>query len=159
MQIAPGSTVRRVFVNLILGGFIAGSAYDIAADQEHWPFSQYPMFSEAWTRPTFEWLRVFGVTADGSEFPLDQNRYIAPFDQSRLPKALRRMSDFPDSAARLETALRDVLTRYESLRVEQIHDGPPLAAVRLYELEWTIDPQASNLDRPDRKTFIAEVRR
>jgi len=50
--------VRRRFVNLILAGFIAGSVYDIVTDQEHWPFSQYPMFSGTWTSPTFTWLRL-----------------------------------------------------------------------------------------------------
>jgi len=57
--------VRRAVLNLIFAAFIAGSVYDIVTDQEHWPFSQYPMFSSAWTSPTFTWLRVFGVTADG----------------------------------------------------------------------------------------------
>ena len=37
--------------------------------------------------------------------------------------------------------------------------GPPLAALRLYELEWTIDADAANVDRPDRRRFIAQVSR
>ena len=150
--------MRRTFVNLILAAFIAITAYDIVTDQEHWPFSQYPMFAEAWTSSSFSWLRVFGVTEDGREFPLDANRYIAPFDQSRLPKALRRMREQPDGKARIETALRDVMARYEVLRRDDVHEGPPIVAMRLYELEWRIDPEAANVDRPERKTFIAEVR-
>jgi hypothetical protein len=31
--------------------------------------------------------------------------------------------------------------------------------MRLYELEWTIDRTAANVGRPERKTFVAEVRR
>ena len=150
--------MRKAFINLILAAFIAISGYDIATDQEHWPFSQYPMFAEAWTSSSFSWLRVFGVTQDGREFPLDANRYISPFDQSRLPKALRRMREYPDGQARLETALRDVMARYEVLRLREDHDGPPVVAMRLYELEWKIDPAAANVDRPERKTFIAEAR-
>jgi hypothetical protein len=152
------STSRRTFVNLLLAGFILGSTYDIVTDQEHWPFSQYPMFSGVWRSPTFTWLRLFGVTADGSEFPLDENRYIAPFDQSRLPKALRRIVDKPSRAASLPRALQDCLVRYDQLRADGQHDGPPLAAMRLYELEWTIDPEGANLDQPDRKELVAEVR-
>ena len=93
----PMSPARRIVVNLVLVALIAGSAYDIVTDQEHWPFSQYPMFSGAWRSPRFSWLRLFGVTADGREFPLDANRFIAPFDQSRLPKALRRILDGHDA--------------------------------------------------------------
>lgn len=149
--------MRKAAINLILAGFIAGSAYDIVTDQEHWPFSQYPMFAVAWTSPTFEWLRVFGVTADGREFPLNSNAYIAPFDQSRLPKALRRMLADADGQRRVETALGDVLARYETLRRSGSHQGPPVVGMRLYELEYTIDRQASNVDHPDRRRFIAEV--
>jgi hypothetical protein len=150
--------MRRVFINLVLVGLIAGSAYDIVTDQEHWPFSQYPMFSGIWKSPTFTWPRLFGVTVEGREFPLDANRYVAPFDQSRLPKALRRMMDEPDGDRRLRAALPDLLARYEQLRGVS-HEGPPLVALRLYELEWTIDPNAANVDHPDRRRFIAEVRR
>jgi hypothetical protein len=150
---------RRALLNLVFAGFIAGSVYDIAMDQEHWPFSQYPMFSEVWRSPRFSWLRLFGVRADGTEFPLEMNRFVAPFDQSRLSKALRQMLREPDAASRVRTAVEDCLARYEVLRVTGRHEGPPLAALRLYELEWRIDPEAANVDRPDGKRLIAEVRK
>jgi len=150
--------VRRAFVNLILVGLIAGSVYDIVTDQEHWPFSQYPMFSGAWKSRAFTWLRLFGVTADGREFPLEDNRFVAPFDQSRLPKSLRRMLETPDREARIKAALPDLFTRYEHLRQNAAHDGPPIVALRLYELEWTIDPNAANVERPDQRRFVGEVR-
>ena len=152
------ASVRRSVVNLILAGFLGGSAYDIVRDQEHWPFSQYPMFAVVWAAPTFSWLRVFGVTVAGAEFPLEANAYIAPFDQSRLPKALRQMLDRPDGHARVETALYDVLARYETLRRSHHHDGPPVVAMRLYELEYTIDRHAANVEHPDHRRFIAEAR-
>jgi hypothetical protein len=148
---------RRIFINLVIAFVVAGSAYDIVTDQEHWPFSQYPMFSGVWRSPTFTWLRLFGVTADGREFPLDANRYVAPFDQSRLPKAFRRILDGHNGDARIHQALADCLARYEQLRRDKSHDGPPLARLRLYEVEWTIDARADNVNRPDRRTVIAEV--
>ena len=151
--------MRRIVLNLVFIGVLAGSAYDIVTDQEHWPFSQYPMFSGTWRSPTFTWLRVFGVTPDGGEVELDSNAFIAPFDQSRLPKVLRRMLELPDGDARIRTALADLSTRYEQLRQARRHDGPALAAMRLYELEWTIDPNAANVKNPDRRRIIAEVRR
>jgi hypothetical protein len=148
---------RRLFLNLIFAFLILGSAYDIVTDQEHWPFSQYPMFSGEWRSPTFTWLRLFGVTADGREIALASNRFIAPFDLSRLPKVLRRMLEERDGSRRVAVAIRDCLTRYEQLRADHHHDGPPLAAMRLYEVEWRIDPNAANVDRPERRTLIAEV--
>jgi len=150
--------MRRRVVNLVLVAFIAGSAYDTITDQEHWPFSQYPMFSGTWSSPTFTWLRLFGVTGDGREVALDANRFVAPFDQSRLPKSLKRMLELPDGAARIQTALPDLLARYEQLRQERSHEGPPIVALRLYELEWTIHPDAANIDAPDRRRLLGEVR-
>jgi hypothetical protein len=150
--------MRRACVNLVILILIAGSAYDTVTDQEHWPFSQYPMFSGTWKSPTFTWLRLFGVTADGGEFALDANRFVAPFDQSRLPKALKQMLDTADGDVRIRTALPDLFTRYEQLRQNGAHDGPAIVALRLYELEWTIDPKAANVDRPDARRFVAEVR-
>lgn len=152
-----GAIVRKAAINVILAGFILGSAYDIVTDQEHWPFSQYPMFAVAWTSPTFTWLRVFGVTAAGSEFPLDSNSYIAPFDQSRLPKALRRILADGNGERDIKIALHDVLERYETLRRSGVHQGPPVIGMRLYELDYTIDRDAANVHAPDRRRFIAEV--
>ena len=153
------SSGRRAFLNLVFVAFIAGSLYDIVMDQEHWPFSQYPMFSGVWRSPTFAWLRLYGVTPDVNEFPLDYNRYVSPFDQSRLPKALRQILDEPDAPARIRTAIEDCLARYEVLRVTGRHDGPALQAMRLYDLEWRIHPEGANVDSPDGKRLIAEVRK
>src|SRR5258706_9354574 len=105
------------------------------------------MFSVAWREPRFSWLRLFGVTAQGREFALDANRYIMPFDQSRLPKALRVILAGHDGLTQVRTALADCLARYEGIRRAGGHDGPPITAVRLYELQWTIDPNAANVDR------------
>jgi hypothetical protein len=152
-------TTRRTFLNLVFGGLILGSAYDIATDQEHWPFSQYPMFSGEWRQQTFTWLRLVGVTQDGGELPLASNDYLRPFDLSRLPKALRQMLQEPDGRARVAVAVQDCLRRYEELRANHGHDGPQLAAMRLYEVEWRIEPDGSNVERPDRRTLLTEVKR
>jgi hypothetical protein len=117
------------------------------------------MFSGVWRAPSFTWLRLVGVTPEGREFALDNNRYIRPFDQSRLPKALRTIANSRDRASRLHEAIEDSLTRYEALARAGAHDGPPLIAMRLYEVEWSIHPAAENVDTPDRRRLLAEVRR
>jgi hypothetical protein len=151
------STSRRAFLSLLFAALIGGSFYDIVRDEEHWPFSQYPMFRGVWRSPTFKWPRVFGVTADGHEWPLQEDRYIQPFDQSRLASAFRRVLQMPDGQSRLNEALSELLVRYDQLAAERVHDGPPLAGLRLYELEWTIDAAATNVARPDRRRLLGEV--
>jgi hypothetical protein len=152
------STRRRVFLNLIVAFLIAGSLYDLVRDEEHWPFSQYPMFNGVWRSPTFTWLRLFGVTRDGLELPFDSNRYIAPFDQSRLPKAMGQLLNTPEGTPALQGVLEVVLSRYQELAAEGEHGGPPLTSLRLYELTYTIDPAAANVNRPDSRRLVSEVR-
>ena len=116
------------------------------------------MFSGEWRSSSFKWLRLVGVTPTGQELTLASNDYLRPFDLSRLPKAFRQMLEREDGPSRVAIAVRDCLRRYEELRVSHAHDGPPLAAMRLYEVEWRIDPDAANVDHPDRRTLITEVK-
>ena len=55
------STRRLVIANVLILFVIAGSAYDILTRQEHWPFSNYPMFSSVHRRPVLTWLRLARV--------------------------------------------------------------------------------------------------
>jgi len=53
--------------------------------------------------------------------------------------------------------LSDSLRRYELRRRQAAHDGPPLRAVRLYRMEWALEPDGRNVDTPDRQRLLAEV--
>jgi hypothetical protein len=150
---------RRWIVNAFLGFLIAGSLYDIVFDQEHWPFSQYPMFSGIWRQTSFTWYRLVGVRDDGVEVTLDRNSYVRPFDQSRLHLGLVRLASAPDAANRLRKAVENCLQRYERQRVRGEHSGPPLHAMRLYLFEWRLDAAAQNVDAPDGRQLITEVAR
>ena len=110
------STRRLLVAHCIILFVIGGSLYDIGTRQEHWPFSNYPMFSTVHRQPTLTWLRLFGVTDDNREVPLLSYNELWPLDQSRLPLGLRRVADQPDSGLRLQGALSDVLNRYNSRR-------------------------------------------
>jgi len=153
------SRTRRWIVNAFLGFLIAGSLYDIVLDQEHWPFSQYPMFSGIWRETSFTWYRLVGVRDDGVEVTLDRNAFVRPFDQSRLHLALVRLAGAPDAANRLRKAVENCLQRYERRRVRGAHAGPRLHAMRLYLFKWRLDAEAQNVDAPDGRQLIAEVAR
>jgi len=62
------SRIRGLLVHLLIAGVIGGSLYDIATRQEHWPFSDYPMFALVQQRPVLDnWFRLYGVTFDNRE--------------------------------------------------------------------------------------------
>ena len=147
---------------------VAGSLYDIIVDRETWPFSQYPMYSEQHGSGLTQ-LRLYGVTQEEPHQEIALNdpsyiqpvsQYLAPFDRSRIRFALTWILIRKEGDSRREglyEALLDCLKRYEALRLAGRHDGPPLQGIRLYQLQWRLDPWARNVDSPDSRTLIAEV--
>jgi len=151
---------RMALVWTLMVVLIGGSLYDILTNREHWPLSPYPMFSTVDLQPAMESIRLFGVTQENvpREILLLDDDLIKPFDQRRLTTALEGTYNNPARRPLTETLLRDVLLRYEARRVNREHSGPPLQAVRAYQLTWALDSQARNVDSPDMKRLLAEVR-
>lgn len=153
---APVMARSRLLIVYALGTVIlGGSAFDSVTDTEHWPFSQYPMFSMVATQRSFTMLRMYGVSEREplSEFPLEKNEYLEPFDNSRMPDALSRAI----AEHQLIPALEDCLKRYEALRTSGIHHGPVLRGLRLYRVTWTAGERAGNVDTPDDKELLGEI--
>ncbi len=163
--------LRLALVHLGLFVILAGSLFDIVTGREHWPFSPYPMFSSIEMEPVEEKVRLYGVplaesnrgdAAASTEFPLLDAAALQPFDQARLNIGLRKLqrrAGGDGGDADLRVAMSEVLSRYEALRQAGQHDGPPLRAVRLYELSWTLDPLARNVAAPDARVLVLEVER
>ncbi len=145
--------VRVVYA--LMAVILGGSAYDVVRDKEHWPFSQYSMDSELVLSRKFSIIRLYGVVQQSPlvEIQLDNNRYLRPFDASRLSEALGRAL----RQGKLEEGLADCLRRYETLRRAGIHGGPPLVGLRAYMVTWTVEESVSNIDRPDHKELLGEV--
>jgi hypothetical protein len=151
---------RQILVHLFIFAMVAGSLYDIVTSQEHWPFSDYPMFASIHRKHTLDnWYRVFGVTPDGREVAIIRYDELWPLDQSRLPLGIRRIAQTPGSQERVRAALEDTLRRYEARRAAGQHGGPEIDGIRLYSQSWDLEPYAANLDRPRSRTLIAEVSR
>lgn len=155
---APAILRWRLLVVYALGAVVlGGSVFDSVTDTEHWPFSPYSMFSYVETPAdhSYTLLRLYGVTQRQPllEFPMYKNEYFEPFDNSRMPAALL----IAVRENRLTPALEDCLKRYDALRTSGIHHGPALQALRLYRVTWLLDPQARNVDNPDRKELLGEV--
>jgi hypothetical protein len=160
------SSRRKLVAYAAIGVVVGGHLFDLAADREHWPFSTYPMYSY----PMNDQLRVYrlmgvvddetGADADmngDAEFPLVSGRYLRPLNALGLASGLGYLNRKPDRERLLDEAMGDVLARYERRRAAGGHDGPRLRAIRLYRLHWTMNPSASNRDRPDRRELIYEA--
>jgi GT2 family glycosyltransferase len=154
-QMVPMARQRLLLIYGLLAVILGGSLFDIIGDTEHWPFSNYPMYSGTEKSHSLTTFRLFGVTQDGSEISLHNDiRYLQPFDNSRLPQAFERVAE----KHQLKEAVLDCFLRYEALRRAGRHSGPQLQAMRLYRVYWVLDPWARNVDHPDHKDLFVEVR-
>ena len=148
---------RRVLVVYGLMGFIVGgSLLDAVRDTEHWPWSCYPMYSYMETGTTFDDYRLYGVLKENPETEISlftDERYLQPFDQSRLAEAL----DQALGDSRLHEGLRNCLNRYEALRRAGGMRGRNWLKLRMYHVFWTLDPIGKTIEKPDRKELIDEV--
>ena len=161
--VMPGSGRRRLIhagIFLLAGGTLTEMILDPRDSREHWPFSQYQMYSELQT-PAIEVIRLFGITEDPSapEVPLVERKYIQPFDHVRLWFSLNRMAAAKERDGELREALDDCLRRYESLRRDGRHDGPRLVGLRLYRLKGRLDASARHPRSPTDRTLVYEVLR
>ena len=160
LERAPLPPRRLAIVLILMAVMVGGSIRDIVFDREDWPLSQYPMFSTVELRPTLQAIRVVGVTRETAprEIPLMDDRSIGPLDQCRLSTALARTFNNPSRRPLGPAMLRGVLDLYEARRASGENEGPPLEAVRAYDMTWSLEPDARNVDRPDVRHLIAEVR-
>lgn len=152
------SRIRRILVNLGLVALLAGAAFEMLTGGEHWPFSSYPMFSKVRREARVVHHALVAVPRDGGEeFPLYKSEHIHPFQWYRHRQAFSRMLERSAGEAAARSALADALARYEHARADGRHDGPPLDGVRLYRVEWAIDPRARDLIGHEERTLVAEV--
>jgi len=148
---------RRKLVYGVIAVIVAGHAYDIIRQQEHWPFSNYPM----WARLSKDWhvtsVVPVGLTGDPArpEVELSDPAYFAP-----MPLHFQRLTftSLRRASPRREKVLGDYLHRYEQLRRSDQHSGPALVGLRLYERYWDMNTRASNAATPDRTTLLYEYR-
>jgi len=135
---------------------VGGSALDLARDTEHWPWSCYPMYSWPERGTKFDVYRLYGVLKSDRQTEISlytDERYLQPFDQSRMAEIIAATYGKPD----FDKALWNCLNRYEAMRRAGRHDGPELAGLRAYHVFWTLDPYGKTIEHPDSKQKIAEV--
>ncbi len=155
--IAPAAgRLRRGLINAIIGAFLAIACFDIAVDREHWPFSNYTMYSRV-TPAMLSWMRVEGVTAGGEvDLPLDS--CFPPFDQVRMVAALGRLASADPGPIPLQRALANLLDLYDRHRLAA-PDAPFVSGLRLYDVAWGLRPGLTGREPPGRRVAVAEIDR
>jgi len=156
-NLRPMQSRGLVAAYIVIALIIGGSLFDMVRDTEHWPWSNFPMYSRLEDKgATFQDYRLYGVPKANplAEFSLaTDGRYTQPFDTSRLAEALAELANDP----RLHQGIADCLRRYENLRKARAHNGPEIGALRLYRVTFKVDPYGRNTETPEEKTFIDQA--
>ena len=143
----PQGQSRLAVLLLIL---LTGSGYAWAFRRELFPFSWYPMYSTVNRDQELSRYVLFGVGADGGEWPLQWER-SEPTGDPTLHRILmhRTFRHYGEQPQKLQQCLEDCLRRYRRL-------GSSLQGIRLYECHWTLHPGLEGRDSP-RKVLVLEV--
>jgi hypothetical protein len=161
LQTPEGGTVgispaRLWIIYGVFAFILVGSFLDLVRDTEHWPWSCYPMYSEPEHGTTFDDVRLYGVLASDPTQEISlytDERFLQPFDQSRMNEILRSTWAKPG----FDKALWNCLNRYDALRKAGKQDGPELAGLRVYNCFWTLDPDGKTIEHPDKKVLLSEI--
>src|SRR5215217_3549788 len=144
---------RILLVNVVVLLLVFGHLFDIFKDKEHWPFSQYKLFTLVYTERSLTRMQLYGVAQDNSqhEFPLrwvsgsfDNSRTIDPIKWTYYTQRLKS----EERQQKLNERLLDSLSTYEKRRLAGGSDWPSLQGVRLYEETWSLDGQSQSMDDP-----------
>lgn len=131
--------------------------YCTLTEQHLWPFAPFDMYSTTLT-PRCSQYYLEGESNKGRRLSLTSGGYLHPFSNRALifkvfPPLLK-----PDKQDELDTRLRLLGQHYEERRQRRQHTGPPLVAIRLYRVGWTLQPAAINLTSPEYTSVLREVR-
>jgi len=129
---------------------VAGHAYDIVVQREHWPFSYYQMYARVQKKRRLELLGLYAIVQDhkrSRQIAIDQT-YIPQLGETRMRNILmaswgRVTSPNPTAVRDTARILRDYLKLYESRRLSGLHDGPPMLEAQLCKVSWVVKEGAA----------------
>jgi hypothetical protein len=142
---------RKLIVAFFLIGIVGWHVFAVSAQQDHWPFSNYPMYAKLQAEREFSNVRIVAFT---DETP--PRRIVERSTHLRTLMARLARREIPDPA-RIERTIRDHFGRYGQ-RDDKDLGGARIAEVRIYKQTWVLRPDAGNRDQPDRNELIARVK-
>lgn len=140
---------QKLIVAVVMIVIVGWHVFAVIAREDHWPFSNYPMYSKLQTEKVFSNVRIVAFT---DETP--PRRIVERSTHLRTLMARLARREVPDPA-RVERTIRDHFRRYDQ-RADK--GGARIAEVRIYRQTWQLRPDASNRDEPDQTELFARVR-
>lgn len=134
------SKPRILMVLILLFGLLGSHAVCVIANDEYWPFSNYPMYSkrywESWTD-----VYLVGTLRDDptQEVPVSYFDFARPISvKVSLQHMANAMEDDPGKADELREAMLGLGQIYLEKYAGNEEDHPAIRTLRLYTVTWQI---------------------
>jgi hypothetical protein len=154
---------RLWVVYVLLAFLVGGHLFDAAFAQEHWPFSNYPMFARTATSPLRQYVLTC-LTSDAGgverEMILDW-RCVPSLPPYKFDGQLRHYAagSQPDPK-KLQRMLGDYIAAYDARRKLGLHHGPVIHGLRLYKVDIPLEipprPETVVDGHPEQAVLVME---
>lgn len=147
---APVRPARAWLVYAILAVIVGGHLVDMLFKREHWPFSDYPM----WAFPSKGWEVKREMLRGVTDEPTPREVALVPKELDPIPyqmvvvnmqKASRAVRE--GKPAEADRIIGGLLAHYNNRVSAGKNIGPKLAALRLYQVTWKMDTDASEASK------------
>ncbi len=131
----------------LLAFLVGGHLYDGVRGQEHWPFSNYPMFRGTVQRDRTTYLIAFVTDEPEPREVMAQGKWVPGQPMYKfLPEIESLASAKYGNPAELHNELAGYLATYQALRANGKNDGPKVKALRLYRWTFVLDLPFKKVD-------------
>jgi hypothetical protein len=124
----------------LLAFLVGGHLYDGVRGQEHWPFSNYPMFRGI-ASPDRTTYQIVFVTDEPTprELPAKLDWVPSLPMYKFLPRIESLASPKSGNPEKLRKEMTDYLTTYQTRQAKGLNDGPKVQALRLYRVTFKLE--------------------
>lgn len=139
---------RKNFIVGLLGFIVGFHVWDVLAKRDHWPISNYPMYSKLQTDNGFWTVRIVAYT---NEEPRRRLVEKSTYFRTLVSKLIRREDR---NLTRLVRVVKDHFATYAK---REGLEGAKIDEVRVYRVRWNLRPDASNRDEPDLSELFVKI--
>jgi hypothetical protein len=144
--------LKRLAILGLCGFLVWGHLSDVVTGKEHWPFSNYPMYSGVYRSRTLKTVRLAWITDEPRPREMGVGGIYA---RTKYEGALKRLKT-PRDRRRLIEMMRSAVDSEQERRKEYGIE-PQVRGLRVYQLTYHMTPRLQGRAVPDETKLVAQV--
>jgi hypothetical protein len=129
-----------------------GHLSDVVTGKEHWPFSNYPMYSGVYRSRTLKTVRLVWITDDARPREIGVGGIYARTKYEGALKRLKTRQDRQRLIAMMRSAVQSERERRKEYGIQ-----PQVRGLRVYQLTYHMTPRLEGRAVPDETVLVAQV--